>query len=290
MARESRWYLSPRLWLEAFVLVNFAFLAPDIFLAHSTNSFRHPAEYIPLYFALTAPGLLLLAALALRTSGREEGGRDLRFETWRVLGFVVGGAAVLVGVLGLLYHLESRFFRELTLDSLVYTAPFAAPLAYTGLGLLLLMNRMVDVDSVEWPLWVLQLALGGFVGNFIFSLADHAQNGFFHKAEWIPVVSSAFAVGFLAVPFLMHVNRVWLRLCVAVLLLQAGVGVLGFYYHTAANLEGPSPSLFDNFVYGAPALAPLLFPNLVLLTFIGLWELRRHIPADTAARPASAGD
>ena len=76
-------------------------------------------------------------------------------------------------------HLDSRFFHERTIKSLVYAAPFAAPLAYTGLGLLLIMNRMVDPKSEEWPRWVLLLGLGGVVGNFIFSLTDHAQNGFF---------------------------------------------------------------------------------------------------------------
>ena len=34
----------------------------------------------------------------------------------------------------MLLHLHSRFFVELTLHSLVYTAPFVAPLAFTGLG------------------------------------------------------------------------------------------------------------------------------------------------------------
>ena len=67
---------------------------------------------------------------------------------------------------------------------------------------------------------------------------------------------------------------------------QVVVGLLGFYYHTAANLKGPSANRLDNFVYGAPALAPLLFPNLVLLAFIGLWVLRRHVPTETEpARP-----
>jgi hypothetical protein len=35
----------------------------------------------------------------------------------------------------------------------------------------------------------------------------------------------------------------------------------------------PSASLFDNFVYGAPAIVPVLFPNLALLAGIGLWIL-----------------
>ena len=276
MPSASKWYLSHRLWLEAFVLVNLAFLGPDIYLAHSTNLFHHRAEYIPLYFSLAAPVVLLAALLALRYSA---------VRWWRLLGLLVGAASVAVGVAGLIWHLGSRFFYENTLESLVYTAPFAAPLAYTGIGLLLLLNRMVDAESAEWPYWVLLLALGGFVGNFIFSLADHAQNGFFHATEWIPVASSAVAIGFLLVPFLVRVERSFLVLCGAVLLLQVAVGLLGFYYHSAANFRGPSTSTFDNFVYGAPALAPLLFPNLVLLALIGIWPLRRHLPtADPGAR------
>jgi hypothetical protein len=142
---------------------------------------------------------------------------------------------------------------------------------------------MVDVDTVEWSQWVLLMALGGFVGNFIFSLTDHAQNGFFHRTEWVPVISSAFAIGFLCMPFLTPVTRRFLWLCVAVLVVQAAVGLLGFYLHMRANLAGPSPSMWDNFVYGTPALAPLLFPNLVLLACIGLWVLSKHLSADTAA-------
>ncbi|HLN28547.1 MAG TPA: hypothetical protein VK395_12465 [Gemmataceae bacterium] len=63
------------------------------------------------------------------------------------------------------------------------------------------------------------------------------------------------------------------------MVIEAAVGVLGFYYHTAANLGGPSPSQFDNFVYGAPAMAALLFPNLALLSFIALDALQEHVPA-----------
>jgi hypothetical protein len=274
---KSKWYRDHRLLLELFALVNLAALAPDIYLAHSTNYFRDKAEYVPLYFSLAAPPVLLLALALWRVSDA----------AWRWLGHLVGWCAVAVGVVGLVLHLGSHFFQDRTLASLVYAAPFAAPLAYTGIGLLLVMNRMVGAESAEWPLWVLLLALGGFVGNFVFSLTDHAQNGFFHKTEWIPVASSAFAVGFLLVPFFTQVSRAYLPWCVAAMLLQAAVGLLGFYYHTAANLHGPSPSRLDNFVYGAPALAPLLFPNLVLLTFLGLWVLRRHLPEAGVAHAAA---
>jgi hypothetical protein len=265
----SRLVSNHRLLLEIFVLANLTFLGPDIYLAHSTNSFRHKAEYLPLWFSLAAPLLLLIAILGLEL-------RSLK-AFWRRLGFLVGGLAVVVGIAGLILHLESHFFRDNTLESLVYTAPFAAPLAYTGIGLLLIMNRMVDSASTEWPLWVLLLALGGFVGNFIFSLADHAQNGFFHASEWIPVIGSAFAISFLLVPFLVQVNRSYLRVCTWIMMLQVVVGITGFVLHNRANLYGPSTRVFDNFVYGAPPLAPLLFPNLALLTFLGLWILRKQL-------------
>ena len=52
------------------------------------------------------------------------------------------------------------------------------------------MNRMVDLRSAEWSHWVLLLTTGGFFGNFVLSLTDHATNGFFSSAEWIPVGST----------------------------------------------------------------------------------------------------
>jgi hypothetical protein len=267
---RSRWYRDRRLWLEAFALVNIGFLAPDIYMAHSVNLFDHRAELIPLIFSTIAP-VVLLAGLIAWLSGTS-------LDWWRWLGLLVGWMAVAIGIVGLIWHLGGRFFYENTLESLVYTAPFAAPLAYTGIGLLLIMNRMVDHESADWPRWVLFFALGGFVGNFIFSLADHAQNGFFFVTEWIPVASSAFAVGFLTVPFLAHVDRSYMGACGIVMLIEVAVGLLGFYYHTVANLDGPSPSRFDNFIYGAPAMAPLLFPNLALLTVIGLVAMLPHVP------------
>jgi hypothetical protein len=267
---KSRPFRDPCLWLEVFVLVNLAFLALDISLAHAVNQFRHPAEYIPLYFSLAAPFVLLVALFAdLRWGGRA---------VWRDLGYLIGWLAIAVGLTGVVLHLDSRFFYERSLKSLVYAAPFAAPLAYTGLGLLLIMNRMVETPTAEWAKWVLLMALGGFAGNYLFSLTDHAQNGFFHATEWIPVISSAFTVGFLAAPFCTNVSRRFLGLCAIVLVLQAAVDLLGFYYHSAANFGGPALRMWDNFISGAPAMAPLLFPNLGLLAGIGLWTLGEHLP------------
>jgi hypothetical protein len=280
MPTANKWYREPSLWLEAFVIVNLAFLTLDIYLAHSINEFHHEAESIPYWFSMVAPPMLLVGLLL--------GERWGLTAVWRDVGHLVGWCAIVIGLVGVILHLDSRFFHERTIKSLVYAAPFAAPLAYTGLGLLLIMNRMVDRYSEAWPRWVLLMGLGGIVGNFVFSLTDHAQNGFFHKTEWIPVGSSALAVGFLATIYITPVTRRFLALCGIVLLIQVAVGLLGFILHNRANLHGPSPESFDNFVFGAPALAPMLFPNLSLLCGIGLWVLREHLPRSEPSIPAPA--
>jgi hypothetical protein len=260
------------MWVELFALFNLAGLTPDIFLAHSTNFFKHRTEYIPLIFSVISP-IALLPAVVLLARGK------LRW--WKILGYIVGWISVLIGVVGLVLHLRSQFFQLWTLASLVYAAPFAAPLAYTGIGFLLIMNRMVDVDTMEWPLWVIFLALGGFIGNFIFSVTDHAQNGFYHWSEWIPVGSSALAIGFMLVPLMMRVSRKFLRLCALVMLAQAAVGLLGFSLHLRSDIHGVGPTLFDRIVYGAPIFAPMLFLDLVLLAAIGLWVLYQRLSAAT---------
>jgi hypothetical protein len=196
---------------------------------------------------------------------------------WRTTGHVVGWLSIAVGVAGVVLHLDSQFFFARTIRSLTYAAPFAAPLAYVGLGLLLIANRMVDPAAIEWALWVLLLALGGFVGNFVFSLTDHAQNGFFHPLEWLPVASSAVAVGFLLVPFLTRVDARYLRLCTIVLIVQAIVGLLGFGLHAAAIARQSGATLLGRILSGAPPMAPLLFPNLVVLGLIALRVLAKSL-------------
>jgi hypothetical protein len=264
-ASNERWWTEPELWVEAFAIMNVGFLTFDIYLAHSVNQFRNRAEYIPLLFSATSP-LILIVALSQRKRRRM---------VWKILGHVVGWAAIVVGLTGVVLHLESSFFYERTIRSLTYSAPFAAPLAYAGLGFLLIMNRMLDSESVEWAQWILLFTLGGYLGNFTFSLADHAANGFFFRVEWVPVIASALAIGFLCVPLVTRVSRLFIDISALVLVLEAGVGLWGFVLHTTGNLKGPSIHAFDNFIYGAPPMAPLLFPNLMVLGVIGLWQLRK---------------
>lgn len=288
--RRARWWAEPLLWVELFALSNVAFLAVDIFIAHASNGFAHWAEWVPFGFSLTAT-VLLASAMLLggptphppQGEGRDAEGPRPRVARW--LGLAVGYGAVLVGVAGLLFHLDSQFFGQQTLKNLVYAAPFAAPLAYAGVGLLLILDRMVDARSVEWARWVVLLALGGFIGNFVLSLTDHAQNGFFVRAEWIPVASSAMAVGILVAVLLVYDNRPLLRLCAWVMGAQVVVGVLGALLHGRTNLARPRQSLWEGFLYGAPVFAPLLFADLAILAVLALLALERAMPA---AEPVEA--
>jgi hypothetical protein len=270
------WAHDSHLWVELFVTVNLAILAADIYIAHSVNQFQKRAEYVPFGFSLIAPPILgILIGICWIWNVRRP---------WRVAGFVIGWLSILVGLGGVLYHLESRFFLDHTLKSLTYAAPFAAPLAYTGLGFLLLVDRMVAPRSAEWARWVIFMALGGFFGNFVLTLTDHAANGFFMKTEWTPVISSAFATGFLIAVLFLPISRRFLDLCVVVMIAQALVGIMGFWFHVEANLLEPGTSVWDKLVNGAPPLAPLLFPNLVGLALIGIWSLIPHVPESESGR------
>ncbi len=261
--RVARW---PRpVLVELFAIANLAFLTLDVFLAHSVNAFHYPIERIPVGFGVLG-ATILLAGLIVDAF-------DLRRAGARSAGYVVGWAAILVGVIGLFLHLRSSFFEEQTLKNLVYTAPFMAPLSFTGLGFLVLLNRQVPRASLDWGRWVLFLALGGFVGNFVLSLADHAQNGFFDLREWIPVAAAAFAIGFLFLLFLRPADRALRLVTLGVLAIQVVVGLAGFALHVVADLGPHGAGIVEGVLYGAPPFAPLLFADLAVLAAIAIWDL-----------------
>ena len=273
------WVLQRSCLLETFALANLAFLGVDIYIAHAVNAFRHDMEWAPVVFSGVA-SVVLVAAYP-------RGERELHAGWRRLGGLAVGWCALVLGIVGLLFHLRSQFFELWTIKSLVYTAPFVAPLSYSGVGLLLIMNRMVDSRSPEWGRWVILLAGGGILGNYILTLCDHAQNGFFHRSEWLPVWVSALGAGALITAVVLKFNRPMLLYCAALLALQLATGVLGFGLHVRANLEGAPSHLFERFLYGAPAFAPLLLPNLSLLAALGLWGLWSTQMRTSASTPIS---
>ena len=148
MTRGDIWdtVLHRRRVLEYFASLNISFLAIDIYVAHSVNAFAHRAEWIPFYFSVAAPLVLLMGRRGV------------------LAGYLVGYGCIAIGILGLLLHLESQFLAFYTVKSLVYTAPFVAPFAYTGIGFVLVMTRVVSFESPEWSRWILVLAIGACWG------------------------------------------------------------------------------------------------------------------------------
>jgi hypothetical protein len=263
-----------RRWLlDVFVAFNLAFLALDIYLAHSVNEFANPLEWIPFFFSLAAPVFLVPGLLK----------REVDEGFSQVAGLVVGGLSIAVGVVGMFLHLESSFFAERTLRALTYTAPFAAPLSYAGVGFLLLLNRM---DNEGWAEWVVFIATGGFIGNLALALLDHAQNGFFYKTEWISVFAAAVGVGFLGVAFFANKDENFLRATLGVMVFEVLVGLLGFGLHLNASLTGVGADLADKIVYGAPIFAPLLFANIAVLAGLGIWGMMAD--SQQAGEPSEA--
>jgi hypothetical protein len=274
-ARDAIRRITPERCVEWFVIANLAFLGVDIALAHAANGFARRPEWAPIGFSAVATVLLLPMALGAR--GR----------VWRAIDQGIAAAAIVVGVLGMVFHLESGFFQAETLHDLVYSAPFVAPLAYVGAGLLLLAVRREPAGSPALAWWILLLALGGFAGNLGLSLLDHAQNGFFQWTEWIPVAAGAFGTSFLFVAWL-RPDPGLLRVTQIVLALEAAVGVLGFVLHARADLARPAAHVADRFLFGAPAFAPLLFADLATLGVIAVWATRRDSDACVPPGPAEA--
>jgi hypothetical protein len=259
-------------WVEAFVLVNLAFLGLDIWIAHQANAFARREEWLPVVFSALAP--LLLAPLVV--SARHGVKRN-------TFGLVIGGLAVAVGLFGMLFHLQSGFFQQQTLRGLVYAAPFVAPLSYVGIGLLLLLNHLESTETLEWSRWVLLLAAGGFTGNLGLSLLDHAKNAFFRRSEWLSVVGAAFGTSFLVCVIARPESLALRRATAWVMGAEAVIGLLGFALHVDADLVlRVGPTLRDRLVYGAPAFAPLLFTNLALLAALGLWGIERALASEAA--------
>jgi len=278
------WLVDSAFLLEAFITINLAFLALDIYVAHSMNEFRHWAEWIPFYFSISSA--IAMAIVTWRAAERDTTAlsRRIMTGTGRWVGLTIGWASIAIGIAGLLWHLQSTFFRAATLKNLVYSAPFIAPLAYTGIGLLLLTNRTIHHRTRSWNRWVLFLAWAGFLGNFGLSLLDHAQNGFFFPSEWIPVGVSALAVGFLAVLILREPDQLVIRTTLGILILQVMTGILGLGLHLRPLLDFSTAPLFDRIVHGAPVFAPLLFVNLALLAGIGVWESSLQLGHRVVAR------
>ena len=121
---------------------------------------------------------------------------------------------------------------------------------------MLILDRMVDARSLEWSRWVILLAAGGFVGNFVLSLADHAQNGFFYPSEWIGVVAGAVAVGFLVAAVIVPDSRSLLAMNLASWWSRSWSACSASTCMPAGNLSGRVGSALGSLRLRCPDLRP----------------------------------
>ena len=85
------------------------------------------------------------------------------------------------------------------------------------------------------------------------------------------MVAAAYGVGFVFIAIL-RPRPAFLKLCLAVMVVEVLVGVAGFLLHLQSDLARSAESVRDRFIYGAPLFAPLLFANLAILSALGLWH------------------
>ena len=202
----------------------------------------------------------------------------------RWLGLGVGWGSIILGVTGLILHLRSDFFADPTLKNLVYTAPFVAPLAYTGVGLVLILNRTVESQVPGL------VALGGLAGDGricwqLRTLSGRPCSERLLRTNRVdrsdrrsargglPDRRGHFTSGTTPARSDLDVDG-----C------PGGRGpARALTCISSGNLDSPTVSLWERFVFGAPVFAPLLFADLAVLAVLGLWGMEQALQREEQA-------
>lgn len=234
---------------------SFAVTALDVAMSHSQNNFTPKYEWIPIFYALVAAAVIFV--YLFKPTGK---GMLNLYRVTMVLG-------VLVGIVGTLLHLFGNISvkEEVVVNWLIYSIPVFAPLAFTWMSLFCLAltnptpQRLVRLVGLAFLITALT---AGF---------DHAKTNFANIYSMIPLAAGllAFFICWLTSIHLVDqpgeqpaINIGIANLYYAVMLMMIVVGLVGFYLHVAANLEGTVVFPIKRFLYYAPILGPLLFAQL----------------------------
>ncbi len=273
--------LDPRRVLLIFAASNFLFMGFDVALAHSYNRFADPREWYPIAYSAMG-GLTVLLYGVLR-----EPGKLARSAFW-----IMAWIGFSMGVAGLYLHLAHAAWHEVSLRSLVYAAPIAAPLSYSGVALIALTaDGFFDcLKSVSRRQCLLLLVGAGFSGNLALTTLDHARNGFFRPEEWFSVAAAAFGAVVLlwAGASDKPSTREEYFTILAALVLQIFTGLIGFVFHLYADWHNIMATVPDKIIFGAPIFAPLLFCDIAVLGIIAVFidsaGMRWVLPGSSPAK------
>ncbi len=265
--------------------VNEFFLGVDTLLAHMTSGTIVPREWIPILFGPIASVLLLAAGLIARR----------RRMTANLLATAVFFASMVVGLLGTYFHLVRAILpnapagEQVSLSLLVWAPPILGPITFALVGLLGLSAawqeepagsgvlvlpgaRRLRMPYSKTRAYFLLMGFGMLI-TVVSSVLDHSRTGFANPWLWLPTVTGVFATAVtFTMGFLERIEPNDTVTYVAAMLLMLVVGATGAGLHALTNLGTRGAIVGEQFLHGAPLLAPLLFANMGMLGLIVLAE------------------
>jgi len=243
--------------LLSFMALNFLLTGVDVLIAHSENNF-FGWEVIPLIFSPLAV-LAVLAQIVFQKSNVVK--RTFQTVMW---------VGVVVGIVGTLLHLAGNATSsQQSLNRLLVTgSPVGAPIAFAGIACYALAITHYRGTTRSSKLLVFTGL--GFLGAVIAVFLDHARLGFVPGYTMIPLVSGTLATLTCFYMAYGQANRHETYICFSILALNLLVGLLGFGFHLAGNLEGTQSIVWARMMYRNPLMGPLLFCNLAALGGLSL--------------------
>jgi hypothetical protein len=260
-------------------------LGLETYLAHSISGTIMPKEWIPIIFGPLA-GIVLVAigVLGIRKRSLANG-----------IGSLVYFASILVGLLGITFHLMRAVLpfapagERLSIPLFVWAPPILAPLTFALVGLMgisaIWAEHPIDSGILNLPAgrrltllfsktnaFFLMVGLG-ILATVISSVLDHARTNFENLWLWLPTGIGVFGtVVTIIMGTLKSPRRSDLLTYLAAVLLLLLVGLVGVVLHILRNFSADNAIVVERFIRGAPFLAPMLFSDMGALGLLILLD------------------
>jgi len=270
-------------------------LGLETYLAHSISGTIMPKEWIPIIFGpLAGTMLAAVGLLAIRKRA-----------TANVVGTLIYFASIVVGLLGISFHLMRAVLpfaptgEQVSIPLLVWAPPLLAPLTFALVGLMgifaiwteqpadsgrlkLPAGRKVTLPLNKSTAFFFMVGLG-ILATVISSVLDHARTNFENPWLWLPTGIGVFAtIVTILLGMLKSPHRGDLLTYLAAMLLLLAVGMVGVVLHILRNLGLDNTIVVERFIRGAPFLAPMLFSDMGALGLLVLLDPKEkpYPPAD----------
>jgi hypothetical protein len=260
-------------------------LGLETYLAHSISGTIMPKEWIPIFFGPLAGFLLVIVGLlAFRKQALAN-----------VIGTVIYSASIVVGLLGISFHLMRAVLpfapagERISIPLFVWAPPILAPLTFALVGLMgitaiwtekpadsgslnLLAGRKLTLPLNKTNAYYFMVGLG-ILATVISSVLDHARTNFENPWLWLPTGIGVFGtVVAVTLGMLKSPRRGDLLTYLSAMLLLLVVGIVGVILHILRDLGPDNAIVVERFIRGAPFLAPMLFSDMGALGLLILLD------------------